>query len=222
MTAVSGSSTTFHIVPTGQLEVLPTLNATGDAALTTHTIIANPTSQTVGLVVDNFNFGMAMMKPTLAVDFAKYFALSATADGISLYGIDNVTVSAHNILVEVNQSTPSVYGVPIFPVVNFAGTYGTNERQTLFTVLDANGDHTLQTTELNTALSNGYTGADITTPDQLFTLLNASPSTPDGILTVDEVVGKLKDAFKSTDRGNTDPDQSPAHPGGRCGWGWEI
>ena len=89
-----------------------------------------------GLVIDDFDFGMAIMRPTNPADFAKYFALKATANEIKLVGIEDVTVKAENLLVEINQSSPSVYGVPLFPVVDFAATYGIDEQQTLFDVFD--------------------------------------------------------------------------------------
>ena len=74
------------------------------------------------------------------LDFVKYFALKASADEISLVGIEGVEIVAHDILVEINQSTPSIYGVPLFPVVDFASTFDDDERQALFDVFASAGD----------------------------------------------------------------------------------
>ena len=63
------------------------------------------------------------------------------ANEITLVGVQGVTVKAENLLVELNQSSPSVYGVPLFPVVDFAATYGVDEQQKLFDVFDADHDH---------------------------------------------------------------------------------
>ena len=43
-----------------------------------------------GLVIDDFDFGMAIMRPTNPADFAKYFALKATANEITLVGVEDV------------------------------------------------------------------------------------------------------------------------------------
>jgi hypothetical protein len=84
--------------------------------------VAPASSDATGIVIEDFDFGLAMMRPTLKVDFAKYFALSGAAEQLSLVGIDGVELTAERLLVEVNQSSPSVYGVPLFPVVDFANT----------------------------------------------------------------------------------------------------
>ena len=109
-----------------------------------------------GLVIDDFDFGMAIMKPTSPIDFAKYFALRATANAIKLVGIQNVTVDAHDLLVEVNQSSPSVYGVPLFPVVDFARTpdYASEE----LTLFDTNHNGVITMGELATLNSTHSAG----------------------------------------------------------------
>ena len=100
----------------------------------------------VGIVIDNFDFGLAIMRPTLKLDFAKYFALSATANGVRLEGIKGVTMNAHDLKVEVNQSSPSIYGIPLFPVIDFAGTSAfASEELNLF---DTNKDKKLTMGEL--------------------------------------------------------------------------
>jgi Ca2+-binding RTX toxin-like protein len=149
----------------------------------------------VGLVVDDFDFGMAIMRPTSIIDFAKYFALKATGNGIKLIGVEDVTVKAENLLVEINQSSPSIYGVPLFPVVDFASTYP-SEQQALFAVFDTDGDHVISQDEMNAALAANYTGPELHTADELVKLLHVGGAPPD-ILTVKQVLDQLDDAFKT-------------------------
>src|SRR5207244_1168596 len=109
-------------------------------------VVDTTDTDAVGLVINKFDFGMAMMRPTNPLDFAKYFALKASAEEISLVGVDNVTVSARKLLVELNQSTPSIYGIPLFPVVDFARTPEfASEELTLF---DTNHDGKITRPEL--------------------------------------------------------------------------
>src|SRR6185369_8314472 len=108
--------------------------------------------QATGLVIDDFDFGMAIMRPTNPIDFVKYFALKATANAIKLVGVEDVTVNAQNLEVDINQSTPSVYGVPLFPVVDFAKTYP-SEQQALFDVFDTNGNKIISKDEMKAALT---------------------------------------------------------------------
>ena len=64
------------------------------------------------------------MTPTNPLEsFAKYVALRATAERIGLVGLDGVTLEANKMLVEVNMSTPTVYGLSIFPVVDFTSSF---------------------------------------------------------------------------------------------------
>jgi Ca2+-binding RTX toxin-like protein/Ca2+-binding EF-hand superfamily protein len=110
----------------------------------------------VGLVLNNFDFGLAIMASGNPLDFAKYYALKASADTISLVGMDNVTLNANSILVEVNQSTPSIFGVPLFPVVDFANTPEfASEELPLF---DTNHDGTITLGELATLNSDHAAG----------------------------------------------------------------
>ena len=154
-----------------------------------------------GLVIDDFDFGMAIMKPTNPVDFAKYFSLRASANGIKLVGIDNVTVDAHDLLVEVNQSTPSVYGVPLFPVVDFADTPAyASEELTLFDT-DQNGVITMgelaalnssngsPISALSSVLSSDATPVD---HEKLLSLLNTNNSgASTGVIDVTEAAALL-------------------------------
>ncbi|MBN2477300.1 MAG: hypothetical protein JXB62_22025 [Pirellulales bacterium] len=113
-------------------------------------------AEAVGLVINDFDFGMAIMTPKNPLDFAKYFALKASCDMISLVGIDGMTVKAEDILVEVNQSSPSVYGLPLFPVVDFANTAEfASEELALF---DTNGDGVITLGELATLNSTNSAG----------------------------------------------------------------
>ena len=150
-----------------------------------------------GLVIDDFDFGMAIMRPTNPADFAKYFALKATANEITLVGMQGVTVKAENLLVELNQSSPSVYGVPLFPVVDFAGTYGVDEQKTLFDVFDADHNHQVTDAELTVALGpHTPITQPLTMAEELVKVLNAGGAPP-GVLTVEEVVGQLTTTFKN-------------------------
>jgi len=79
--------------------------------------------EAVGLVVNDFDFGLAMMTSTNPLLPSKYTALKATAESISLEGIDGATLAAEQLLVEVNQSQPTFFGVSLFPVVDFAETF---------------------------------------------------------------------------------------------------
>ncbi|WP_157100266.1 hypothetical protein [Rhodoplanes sp. Z2-YC6860] len=145
-----------------------------------------------GLVIDDFDFGMAIMRPTNPLDFVKYFALKATANAVRLVGVEDVTVNAENLEVEINQSTPGIYGVPLFPVVDFATTYP-SEQQALFDVF-AGADHVISTAEMSAALATGYTGPDLTTADELVALLHVGGAPP-GTLTVKDVIGQLATSF---------------------------
>jgi hypothetical protein len=151
----------------------------------------------IGLVIEDFDFGMAIIRPTDLGDFAKYFALKASANGIELVGVPGATVHAENLLVEINQSSPSVYGNPLFPVVDFETSYP-SEQQALFdalvVLLDANSNEILDTGELDGVLEGGYAGANISTAEQLVLLLDAGGAPPE-ILTVEEVLARFNEAF---------------------------
>src|SRR5262249_27805865 len=90
-------------------------------------VIAPMSSKAVGLVINDFDFGLAIMRPTDPLDFEKYFALEATANNVSLVGIDGVTATANDLNVEVNESSPSLYGAALFPAVDFAHTFASEE-----------------------------------------------------------------------------------------------
>src|SRR5215467_12775984 len=87
-----------------------------------------------------------MMKPTNPLDFEKYFSLEADCKSISLVGIQDVTVNAHDLKVEINESSPSLYGEPLFPVVDWAHTpQFASEELALY---DTNHDGTITMGEL--------------------------------------------------------------------------
>jgi hypothetical protein len=154
----------------------------------------------IGLVIDDFDFGMAIMKPVSTLDFGAYFALKASAEMISLEGIDDVTVKAEKIIVEVNQSTPSVFGLSLFPVVDFEQTYP-SELQPLFNI-SAGGDSSISVAELTAAIGTGHGQTTaLTTVEQLVALRGRAPppaAGPDGLLSVAELVDALTDTFKTT------------------------
>ena len=134
-------------------------------------------SDAKGLWIEDFDFGMAIMTPTNVLDFAKYFSLKATANEISVVNIEGVEIEADDLLVEINQSTPSIYGLPLFPVVDFAATYA-SERQSLFDLL-ANGDGSISASDLDAAIGTGHgITTALTTVDQLMTLLQRSLPRP--------------------------------------------
>ena len=144
---------------------------------------AELSEKAAGIVVNNFDLGLSIMTPTNPLDFAKYFALRATAQQVALVGIDNVTLEATHLLVEVNQSSPSIYGLPLFPVVDFANTpKWVDEEVALF---DTNSDGKITLGELatlNNALStkfaalNGIATTDTTLVDHemLLDILNTN------------------------------------------------
>ena len=165
-------------------------------------------SRAVGIVINDFDFGMAIMKPTLAIDPSKYFALSASARNISLVGMPGVTLTADHLLVQVNMSSPSVYGNSLLPVIDFAGTaaFAVNEQQGLFDILDTDGNNQISLAEMNTAFGTNHSAtAVISTVAQLVLTLDvggappvAGQPVPDGKLSLGEVLDILETAFETT------------------------
>ena len=84
-------------------------------------IAAETNPDAVGLVLDDVDFAMAMMTPTNRIDPIRYITLKASAAKVALVGIDGLTVQAKGVEVELNISTPTLYGLPVLPVVDFAG-----------------------------------------------------------------------------------------------------
>ena len=70
----------------------------------------------MGVVLENLEFGLALMKPTLLSDTSSYYAVRASGS-VRLVGIDAVTITAEGLRVEVNGSNN-----PTAPVVNFDAT----------------------------------------------------------------------------------------------------
>ena len=86
-------------------------------------IVAEETNpDAVGLVLDDVDFALALMTPTNRLDPIRYIALQASAAKVALVGIEGLTVEAKGIEVELNISTPLLYGLPVLPVVDF-GAY---------------------------------------------------------------------------------------------------
>ncbi len=77
-------------------------------------------AEAVGLVLDDVDFAMAMMTPTNRLDPIRYISLKASAAKVALVGIDGLVADARNLIVELNISTPTLYGLPVLPVVDFA------------------------------------------------------------------------------------------------------
>src|SRR6185369_10641268 len=59
----------------------------------------------IGLAITNLEFGMALFKPVAIADHSSYFALDATANGISLVGVPGVILGASNLHVAVNSAS---------------------------------------------------------------------------------------------------------------------
>ena len=76
--------------------------------------------EAVGLVLDNVDFALAMMTPTNRLDPVRYISLKASAAQVDLVGIEGLVAEATNLIVELNISTPTLYGLPVLPVVDFA------------------------------------------------------------------------------------------------------
>ena len=163
-----------------------------------------PDPDAFGLLVEDFDFGLAIMTPTALLNPSRYFALNSTAEQISLVGLDGVTLNANSISVEVNQSTPSIFGVSLFPVVNFETTFA-SERPVLFDLL-AGGDGIIDVADLDDAFGAGHGISDpFSSIAQMMDFLDvtgALPSPgPDGVLDVAEVVGRLTETFKDAANG---------------------
>src|SRR5262249_12517866 len=78
----------------------------------------------IGLAITDLDFGLALFKPVALADTSSYYALQATANGISLVGVPGVGITATNLRVEVNgASVPATGGAapvgPPPPVINF-------------------------------------------------------------------------------------------------------
>ncbi|MCX8497180.1 MAG: hypothetical protein ORN51_13450, partial [Akkermansiaceae bacterium] len=159
-------------------------------------VTADTTSKAVGIAIEDFDFGMAIMKPTTPLDFAKYFALKASAAKISAVGMPGMKIQADHLLVEVNQSSPSVYGMPIFPVVDFAKTAEFASEELL--LFDTNHDAKITQAEL-AALHSGIpppgAASDVYDHDQLLSLLDTSKN---GMIELSEAAAWLnKDALEA-------------------------
>ncbi|MDG1364062.1 MAG: hypothetical protein P8Q54_11370, partial [Akkermansiaceae bacterium] len=153
------------------------------------TVDPKKSEDAIGLVIEDFDFGLAIMKPTFLLDPVKYFALKATAESISLVGIKNVSVKADRMLVEVNLSSPSVYGAPLFPSVDFASTKEfSGEQLALFA-----SDNTRITEAEFAALTSGVSPprvipVDATDHERLVALLDTND---DGMIQVEEAAAGL-------------------------------
>ena len=170
-----------------------------------------------GLVIDDFDFGMAIMRPTNPADFAKYFALKASANEITLVGHRGRSRSRPKTCwSRLNQSSPSIYGVPLFPVVDFAATYGVDEQQALFDVFDADHNHQITDAELTAALGpHTQITQSLTTADELVKLLNVGGAPPN-VLTVDQVHRAAHHHLQESDCKRAVAEQSGADQGRGC------
>ena len=82
---------------------------------------------------------------------------------------------------------------PSLAVVDFDASF--NELHALYDVIDTNNNNTLDTAELNAALKNGYSGANLTTVQQLLSALNIGGAPPLGGPLLISVIGALNTTF---------------------------
>ena len=82
---------------------------------------AETNGDAVGLVLDDVDFALAVMTPTNKLDPIRYIALQASAAKVALVGIEGLVLSGEGIEIELNIATPLLYGLPVLPVVDFAG-----------------------------------------------------------------------------------------------------
>lgn len=84
----------------------------------------------IGLAITDLDFGLALFKPVAAADTSSYYALNASAAGISLIGVPGVTLGAGNLKVAVNgSSAPSAGGATPTgppPVIDFVASFGSS------------------------------------------------------------------------------------------------
>ncbi|MFO0063002.1 MAG: hypothetical protein ACK57O_19185, partial [Planctomyces sp.] len=146
----------------------------------------------VGIIVEDFDFAIAMMKPTNPLEFfTKYFSLKASAEQVSLVGIDDITLNAERLYVELNLSSPAVFGVPLFPVVNYATTEEfASEQLPLFDVND-DGEITLgELATLNSQHNAGLNFSGVSLTDPMLAdhdlILKYLDTNQDGILNLNE------------------------------------
>lgn len=126
-------------------------SGTSPGSSLTKTATGQTNNNAIGLTVGDFDLAIALMTPTNALETAlgvKYFALQGSIGEISFAGVPHLTVTAQRLAVQFNWSAPVFYGVPLFPVVDFAGTAAfASERIPLF---DQNHDGTLTRGDLAT------------------------------------------------------------------------
>ena len=94
---------------------------------------AETNGDAVGLVLDDVDFALAMMTPTNQLDPIRYISLQAAAAKVALVGIEGLVLSGEGLEVELNISTPLLYGLPVLPVVDF-GAYAEANDDEPFTV----------------------------------------------------------------------------------------
>ncbi|MBT8143978.1 MAG: hypothetical protein KJO55_04710, partial [Gammaproteobacteria bacterium] len=83
----------------------------------------------IGLQIQDFDFGLALLKPVATADRSSYYALEASAANISLVGVPGVILGANSLAVSINGASVPSSGAatptgPPPPVVNFASSFG--------------------------------------------------------------------------------------------------
>ena len=100
----------------------PTTTARGEGADGVIDEFDNRNTEAVGLAMENVNFGLIIMRPTMDTA-TKYLALKATADSVGMVGIDDFKLSASGISVEYN-TVKKTGATSTTPVVDFKASFG--------------------------------------------------------------------------------------------------
>ncbi len=130
-------------------------------------IPAEINNNAIGLVIDDLDFGMLIGSPVIRLDPVRYVALKATANTIRLVGIENVTATADDLVVALNISSPALGGLPVLPVINFAGLPG-GKYGVKTGAKDSNGDDIKIDLTMSTALIQAQGFIDLKIFDNIF------------------------------------------------------
>ncbi|HTD68791.1 MAG TPA: hypothetical protein VK846_19895, partial [Candidatus Limnocylindria bacterium] len=101
-------------------------------------------SGAIGLKINNFSLGLALLKPVLVTDKSSYCALRATVQEIALVGVPGVVLNANMLEVKINgASAPATGGGmptgPPPPVVNFETSFAATSGLVVQTGPDPDG-----------------------------------------------------------------------------------
>jgi hypothetical protein len=130
MTLVGGATKNVSVLTVGASNVNAFVGTgnpdrNGDGALDS---ISDMTANgAIGLRIADLDFGLALFKPVSTTDTVSYYALKASAAGISLVGVPGVILTATTLSVTVNGASQTSTGgaTPTGPppaVINFSGS----------------------------------------------------------------------------------------------------